>query len=161
MWALRLCTWLFWLIWECQDRERRELSILFRQNDNLHSRASVTSLTIVQAGSLHENKIRREKIEFEWFWTQIINWSYQLWRFLLVDVWPKTQSGSDNDDGEDKNDANDNVNGADYNKEGLRTLVDPKRIWWCSPAEGSSSSPLCLISSTSHWVRFKIQSLFP
>ena len=42
---------------------------------------------------------------------------------------PKTQSGSDNDDGEDKNDANDDVNGADYNKEGLRTLVDPKRIW--------------------------------
>ena len=89
----------------------------------------MTCLTIVQAGSLHENKIRREKIEFEWFWTQIINWSYQLWRFLLVDDWPKTQSGSDNDDGEDKNDAYDNVNGADYNKEGLRTLVDPKRIW--------------------------------
>ena len=67
------------------------------------------------------NKIRREKIQFEWFWTQIINRSYQLWRFLLVDDWHKTQSGSDNDDGKDNNDANDDVNGADYNKEGLRT----------------------------------------
>ena len=32
----------------------------------------------------------------------------------MVDDWPKTQSGSDKDDGEDNNDANDDVNGADY-----------------------------------------------